>query len=237
MKYWITAGLIAIAPAIFAAEDERNWSANAELGYVDTSGNTKTTSVKARLGYNYEIERWRYQAGLDALNTEERGVRSAERYFGSNKLDYKYSERGYVFGFASYERDRFSGYEYQAVGAAGWGYRVLNRPNMTWDIEAGPGYRLSKLEDSAGGGDEDEFIVRGFTRYLWQLSESARFGQEVSVESGSDNTITRSITSLTTNIIGALALKATYTIKYTDDVPPGTRHMDREAALTLVYTF
>lgn len=238
-RYSLIAAALAVAlPA--AAQDagpNNPWSGDVEFGYVATSGNTDTKTVKGRADVKREVEKWRYNIHFDSLNTSEDDERSAEKYFLSNKLDYKYSDRGYLFGYASYEDDRFSGFDYQAVVAAGWGYRILENETMAWDAEVGPGYRINKVADDSDEDDDREVIIRGYTKYEWKLSSSAVFTQELSVEAGSDNTISKSVTALKSTIVGALAMKLSYTVKYTENVPQENKHADTETAVTLVYTF
>lgn len=224
-------------PAIAQDPGTGPWSGDLEFGYVATSGNTETKTVKSRADVKREVEKWRYTIHFDSLNTSEDDDRSAERYFLSNKIDYKYSDRSYLFGYASYSDDRFSGFDYQAVVAAGWGYRIIENSTMTWDAEIGPGYRINKVEDSATEDDDREAILRAYTKYEWELSSSATFSQELQVEKGGDNTISKSVTALKTTIIGALAMKLSYTVKYTEEVPVGNKHADTETAVTLVYSF
>ena len=52
-----------------------------------------------------------------------------------------------------------------------------------------------------------------------------------------DKTITRSTTSLKAQIVGQLAMKASFAVKYTDSVPADTKKTETETALTLVYSF
>jgi len=226
-------------PAISFGEDtDKHWGGDAELGYVSTAGNSDTSTLKARSDLRWENGNWRDQIHADALNSSEDDTRSAEKYFLSNKLDYKFSERSYVFGFTSYEHDTFSGFEYQATAALGVGYRLLQSDSMTWDVEGGPGYRVSKVnEDNTEDSDQRETILRLSTKYSWKLSDNATFEQEASVESGADNTITRSITSLKTTVIGRVAMKLSYTLKSQSHVPVDTKHTDTETAVTLVYSF
>jgi putative salt-induced outer membrane protein YdiY len=241
MRYLILTGLAFTVPLALADSDSappKIWSGSVEMGYVSTTGNTNTSNIKGHADLKREKDQWRYEAQADALNTEEDDKRSAEKYFLSNKLDYTFAPNTYTFGYASYENDRFSGYDWQAVVAAGVGYRLLDTDTMTWDVEAGPGYRYSKVsENTEGAGDEKEAIARLSTKYQWKLSDTAVFQEELSVESGSSNTVTRSITSLKTNIVGQLAMKLSYTVKHNTNVPPDTRRSDTETAVTLVYGF
>ncbi|MDX9874467.1 MAG: DUF481 domain-containing protein [Spongiibacteraceae bacterium] len=230
--------LLLALPLTASAQDVVGlWSTDIEFGYVSVSGNSESSSVKGRLDSKRESDNWRYHIHFDALNTSEDDTRSAERYFLSNKIDYKFGERSYSFLHASYEDDRFSGYDWQAVIAAGYGYRLIDRADMTWDIEGGPGYRVSKIADSSQDDDEREGILRLQTDFEWHLTDNATFEQVLSVEHGSENTVSRSTTSIKTTIIARLAMKLSYTVKYTDNVPTGTEHADRETAVTLVYSF
>lgn len=243
MRYFITTGLVcaaSLACADPAAAPAKLWTGNVEFGYVSTTGNSQSSSIKGHTDVKRERDKWRYLIQADALNTSEDNQRSAERYFLSNKLDYTFAPHTYTFGYASYENDRFSGYAWQGVVSAGIGYRLLDSETMTWDIEGGPGYRYAKISDvttDPDASDEKEAILRLSTKYQWKVSDTATFQQELSMESGSSNTVSRSITSLKTSIIGQLAMKLSYTVKHNTSVPPGTRRTDTETAVTLVYTF
>lgn len=216
------------------------WSGDMEAGYVSTSGNTEETSVKGRLDVNRETAEWRYNVHFDSLNNESDGERTAEKYFASNRLGYQFDERNYVFGYASYDEDHFSGFDFQATVSAGYGRRLLNTETMQWDLEVGPGYRFSKVdaEGTPEDGDEsEEAILRVFSKYEWSFTETSKFSQELSSEAGDDNTISKSITALQVRVIGALALKLSYTVKYTEEVPSDKEHADTETAVTLLYSF
>ena len=52
---------------------------------------------------------------------------SAQKFFGSAQANYKLENPDHrLFGFASYEDDRFNSFEYQATVAAGWSQKVWN---------------------------------------------------------------------------------------------------------------
>ncbi len=232
-----TAGISASSLGL-AQSAETKWDGDLELGYVSTSGNSETSNMKFRADAKRTSGNWLYDAHFDSLNSEEDGTRSAEKYFVSNRVSYSYTKENYWFGYGSYEDDRFSGYDYQATVAAGIGRRLIDRGTMNWDIEFGPGYRVGKLEqETADEKDDKEVIGRLFSKYSWQFSPNARFVQEIGVESGSDNTTSRSVTALKTDIAGGFALKLSYTIKYTEEVPDENKHADTETAVTLVYAF
>ncbi|MFT7127975.1 MAG: putative salt-induced outer membrane protein [Gammaproteobacteria bacterium] len=228
-----------ISAAINADEVEKSkiWSGDVEFGYVSITGNSEETSIKARTDINRERDIWLYNIHLESLNTKSDDNRSAEKYFLSNRLGREFTKTDYAFAYASYDEDHFSGFDYQATTAIGWGHRLVDKEHMQWDVEAGPGYRISKVDEGNNSDDSDEAIIRLFTKFDWTVSDTSSFSQSINVESGSDNTITKSDSALKVKIIGALALKLFYTIKYTEEVPMGTKHADTEMGVTLNYGF
>lgn len=223
-----------------AEEELKIWTGDIEFGYVNTTGNTEESSMKSKADITRERDAWRFTIFYDSLNTESDDERTAERYFYSNRLAYAYSEHNYSFAYASYDDDRFSGFDYQATASVGYGRRIYNQEDLKWDFEVGPGYRYSKYDDSdptITEDDEEEVIIRLFTKLDWGFTDTTTFGQSISVEAGEENTISKSITSLKTEIIGSLSLKLSYTIKYTEEVPADKKHADEETAITLAYSF
>lgn len=227
-----------IAAAAEKVEEEvKIWSGDVELGYVSTSGNTEETTTKTLANIKREKDEWRYGVLLESLNSEASGDRSAEKYFFSNRLAYQYSEKNFAFAYASYDDDRFSGFDYQATIAAGYGRRLINDDTMELDIEIGPGYRYSKVDDGSTADDSEEVIVRAFSNLIWDFSDNAQFNQTLNIEAGEESIISKSVSALKVKVIGALSMKLAYTIKYTDEVPDGTKHADTETSVTLNYSF
>jgi len=139
-----------------------------------------------------------------------------------------------LFGVVTYEDDKFSGYDYRVTEAIGYGRRVIEKTNMTLDLEIGPGSRQSKL----GSGESDsEAMLRVAANYGWTISKSSKFSEALTVEAGEDVTVTKSVTSLASQIEGNLSMKITFTYKNTSEVPAGLDETDTETAITLVYNF
>ncbi|MAS24669.1 MAG: hypothetical protein CMI08_04325 [Oceanospirillaceae bacterium] len=219
-----------------ADEDaEKSWKGSSELGYINTSGNTDTTSLNAKFGVMHSGENWDTTFKADALTSEEDGTTSKEKYASSLQFDRNFTKHHYLLFLGEYEDDRFSGYEYQSQVSVGYGYRAINNDTMQLDLEIGPGYRYDRLDE--GGETEDETILRTAANYFWEIRDGVEFTQEVSADTGSDNTILRSETGLKSQINGSLATKLTYSIKHTKEVPEDSENTDREFGVTLVYSF
>lgn len=238
MKYINLISLLAtllVSGSLVAADSNSLWTGEAELGLVSTTGNTETENFSGKAKVENDRTDWHHTATLETLRAKTAGTETAKRYLVSGKSDYKISDRAYAFGRLSYEDDQFSGFEYQANAALGAGYRVIKRETLTLDVEAGPGLRQSKLDDA----DDSE---RETTLYLssaldWKISATTTFTEELISEIGEDSTITKSVTGLKSQVAGNLAMKITYTIKNTSDVPDNVEETDTETAVTLVYSF
>lgn len=236
----LCSALATIGCSLINAEEvkpEKIWSGDVELGYVSISGNSEETSIKSKIDVNREKDIWRYNVHIDSLNTKSDDVRSAEKYFLSNRLGREYTKTDYTFAYVSYDEDHFSGFDYQTTTALGWGRRLIDQELMNWDIEAGPGYRISKVENDSNADDSEEAIFRLFSKFSWQFTDSAQLSQAINIESGSDNTITKADSAVKVKINGSLSIKVFYSIKYTEEVPPGTKHADTETGVTLTYSF
>ncbi|WP_269617572.1 DUF481 domain-containing protein [Zhongshania sp. BJYM1] len=234
-----TAATVAATGAFAQDAATKLWKGDVEFGYYQQDGNTDESSLLGKANAKRSNGQWTYDITAEAQNSETTGVRSAERYFLSNRLAYDFSEFNYTFGYASVDKDRFSGFVYQATLAGGYGRRILKNDRLTWDAEIGPGVRVTEFEtaSSAGDGQITEAILRMSTDFTYAVSETATFEQKLSVESGDENTVSKSTTSLKTKIVGGLGLKLSYTMEYNEVVPSGTVHMDRETAITVVYSF
>lgn len=244
----VATGLLTYSAAGVAEEEAKSpWVSTAELGYVNVSGNTETETIKAAVDVAYSIDQWTHKVHADALSsTSEVEVapaqtvsnRSAARWLLSGQSDFKFNDSDYMYGLASYEEDRFSGFQYQAKLGLGYGRRVIHTDVHELKFEVGPGYRMFKLEPPAADlSRQNDSFIRASAGYIWKVSPSATFTEDLTAEFGEDQDELKSVTALTANISGALAMKLSYTIKHLDVVPPGADNTDKEAAVTLVYKF
>lgn len=222
------------APVDTVDKPVSTWRAEIGIGYVKTTGNTDTESLKGDIKAVKEHDKWRHNIKIEGLNTSDSGVTTAERYFVSGKSDYRFSKFNYWYVTAAYDDDHFSGYDYRLSESIGYGRRLLERASLTIDTEIGPGARQSKTD---AGEHEDEFLLRLAGNLLWKVSEHSDFSEDLSSEIGEDNTISKSVTALSANINSNLAMKLSYMIKHTSTVPPGIDKTDTETVVTIVYKY
>ena len=224
---------------VIAADEVKPFSMDGEFGYIATTGNTETTSIKAKLSAHQELTQWSNDFTVEALYKKDEisGVEqtTAQKYFLSGQGNYKLENPDHrLFGFASYEDDKFSSYDYQATLATGWSHKLWEDDTSKFNYSIGPGYSFAETNE---GVEQNGFIVRAALDYQWKISDTANFKQLVSTEVGSDNTKSKSETSVSAQISGGLSLKVSLILDHNSDVADGIDNLDTQTAVTLVYSF
>lgn len=237
-KSLILLGLCAAGNA-FAADEVKPFSMDGEFGYIATTGNTETTSIKGKLSAHQELTQWSNDYIIEALYKKDQidGVdkTTAQKYFLSGQGNYKLENPDHrLFGFASYEDDKFSSFNYQATLAAGWSQKMWEDEVSKLNYSIGPGYSFSETKT---GEDQNGLIVRAAMDYQWKISDSANFKQLLSTEIGEDNTKSKSETSVSAKITEGLSLKVSLIMDHNSDVPAEKDNLDTQTAITVVYTF
>ena len=235
----LVVGLLALTTPVLAAEEEAEeeespWAGNVKLGYLATTGNTESSSLNFGFKVGYTAGLWLHEATGAAIQSAESNVNTAEAYDLGWNSRRSVTEQDFLFGRLDWRKDRFGSIEEQFTQTVGYGRRLIDREAHKLDGELGVGARQADLAD---GTDESETIFTGRMTYAWTISETASFGQALLVESGSSNTFSESVTSLSARLVGGLALVASYTIRHNSDVLPGTEDTDTRAALSLEYAF
>ena len=232
-------GLLLVG-AVKAEEAKPPYVGTAELGYLQTTGNTETSSLKGKVNVTFDLEKWRNSVTVEGFNASTDEDTTSERYLLSAKSDYKWSDNHFFFGSFRYEDDRFSSFEYQSILSFGYGNRLLDTKVHRFEIEFGPGFRSSEAVATIENPDpetEEEVIIHLGWDFLWNFSESASFTQNTDIDSGDSNTSVVAETAVTSKLTGALALKVAYTVRYNEEVAVGKEKRDKESTVAITYNF
>lgn len=222
--------VLASPTAAFAA----TWQPGAELGIVNTTGNSETTSINGRFGLKAEEHLWSHDYYLAALRSESDDELTANRYEIGAKSDRKLTERSYLGAAARYESDDFSPYDYQATLALNYGGWLLREEGHSFKLEGGPGVRRAQLADT--GEVDAGALLRGFADYQHQITDSTRFFNTTLVEATSDNTFAQNDIGIAVSINKSLALKAAFQARHNTEVPVGTENTDTLTSVNIVWT-
>ena len=231
--------LVLVASTGYAEEsEERRWEDEAELSYVDTSGNSDVTTLSAKNKLTYQFTdkisaRWKFQA----LNGESNGKRDAESYFTEIRGNYAPTERFFNYLSANWLKDRFADIDHRYTFGAGSGYKFLSGPRHSLLGEAGLTYTVEELINDS---DTEYLGGRLYTEYEYQISKDTRFSQ--SLEALLDfedmqNYMLNSETALITAINSVFSFKTSYVIKYDNEPAENSDDTDTVLAASLVASF
>jgi putative salt-induced outer membrane protein len=237
-KHLILFGLCA-AGNVFADDAVKSFSMDGEFGFIATTGNTETTSIKGKLSAHQELTQWSNDFIVETLYKKDEindvEQTTAQKYFLSGQGNFKLENPDHrLFGFTSYEDDRFSSYNYQATLASGWSQKMWEDDASKFSYSVGPGYSFAQTNE---GVDQNELIVRAALNYQWKISDTAIFKQLLSTEVGSDNTKSKSETCLSAQLSGDLSLKVSLILDHNSNVADDIDNLDTQTAVTLVYSF
>jgi putative salt-induced outer membrane protein len=203
-------------------------------GYIST-GNTKEWGVTGTASLKRQGKTWVHSLDLLADIKNENHERVTDRlsasYFG--RRNFTGSNWFAVMGLR-YERDQFAGYSRRFGQFLGGGYQLVNNDRLKWDVMAGPGFRQTRFIDAE---NENQLGLYARTTFAWQITDTVKFGEELSAAVGKGNDSYLSTTSVTTDIYGAFALRLSFVGEVETSPPPGRGKVDTYTRATVVYTF
>lgn len=237
-----------------AAEKKPAYTASAELGFLYKTGNTKSVDVKAGFNLKYEKEKWRTTAAFNILakKLEKEDTDGNEEFETTdNKWDilaqtnYTIGEEGknYLYGNLAHEQDKFSGFESQSSFSAGWGRNWYKTENSSFFADIGPGikYDVTRATDTNPSENDTNLIIQAQAIYTHKFNDHVSFKQffvaRQATESG-ENSVYKSETSVTAQLIDALQLKFALRIDYDTEVDEAKyENTNTETSMTLIYNF
>lgn len=228
-------------------------SGSVEIGAFFNTGDKDYVIAKGRSDLNHEVGKLRTNWILDIFGrkteevNEETGKKTYEttdqKWSTSLQSNYTLEKDGknYIFGYVSYEDDRFNGFDYQTSVAAGWGRRWYETEEAYFDAEIGPGFRIDEIAetDEHNNKTKSAAIIRTAATYERSIWSTFEFKQTLSAEiapKAGENTKIKSVSSITTKLIESLALKFAFTVDHNTEVESDTANTRTESSLTLVYS-
>ena len=217
-------GLVVVFALVTGAyAEEKRWSDEAEVSFVDTGGNTDVVSLSAKNLFKYKFtDKLEGTWKLGALYGESDGEKNAESYFTELRLDYLFTERFYSYANGGWMQDKFAGIDSRYHLGPGVGYKFLDGPKHLLAGELGVNYVQEEYIDNT---DEDYLVGRAFVGYEYAFTEKSKFSQSLeflySFDDSEDYNL-NSETALIAALNDYLSLKASYVVKFDNKPVPET---------------
>ncbi|WP_296596430.1 YdiY family protein [Phenylobacterium sp.] len=210
------------------------WKGEGQAGGFVSTGNSDDVGASAGLTFAKETLRWRHEVKLAGDYQRSGGAVSKERYFAGYAGQWKLNARAFVASSLTAERDRFAGYRARFAESVGVGYRLIDRPDLKLNVQAGPALRQISYYDR---GDEIAFAGRFGSDLAWTLRPDLVFTQNTSLFLDTVSSTLTSTTALTTKLRGDLSARAAFDLRVETEPPAGREHTDTTTRASLVYSF
>jgi putative salt-induced outer membrane protein len=246
----VIGALLIAVPLVASADDlPQGLSGKGQAGYVMSRGNSDTDAANAKIDLFMLTPQWKHAFTLEGLFGRSGEVTSAERWDLRLQSDYTINTKLFAFGALAYQDDRFSGFQYQASGSGGLGYRFFDSSSTKLSVQGGVGYRLLRpetlLKDDASGavygripGDrESEVVGTGGIDFMHQFNSSTKLTDKMIVESGASNTSIKNDLALEVKMSKKLALAAGYSVLHNTKPADDVKRTDTITTLNVVYAF
>ena len=225
---------------------QAQWTGKAELGYLQSSGNTEAASANTKVDLTKESAKWKNNYYAAALYSENAEFSTAERYEARYQADYKITDRMSWFGALRGEQDRFSGFAYQASVSTGASYKFIDSPTTKLDASLGAGYKKFREEilvksdagevlDRIQGESGDGIVGTLSSDFEHSFTETTKLTNKLLTEFGGDNTAVANDIALQVSMTQSFALAVGFGIRYNSDPPALADDLDTLTTINLVY--
>jgi putative salt-induced outer membrane protein len=247
--------VVGLAPLIGLADDappppppQGVWTGKGQAGYVSSRGNSDSKSANAMLDMALVEGPWKHTFHLAGLYGQSGGIVSAERWDTGGQSNYDLTRQVFAFGGLRFEHDLFSGFQYQASGTVGLGYKFFDSNALKLSAQAGIGYRKLRPEDIVKD-DAGRVITRTLepsqdgpvgafgVLYSQALTHTTTLSDTLLIETSSSDTLTTNALALAVKISTKLALSVGYHIIDNSKPPAGVKNLDTLETINLVYAF
>jgi putative salt-induced outer membrane protein len=264
----IALSTILISSLMMAAEPNTNKDdvlvTHTELGYIETTGNTKTTTfsldAKAKKGWGKHIGNFMF----DGQYASDDSVETKNKFVTELTYDYEFTKR-FAFNYLlGYKSDKFSGFESQFYTGPGAKYKAIisDAHNLTFDgniLYAEDVYDTVYVDGTgtviAYPTDPNSIVgsvlltpsykdryaayrVKGV--YGWQMLENLKFSQELSFRGSfetSDNYFAYSKSGLTSKLSDIFSAGLSYKVDYVNIPADGKEKTDTTLTLNLIIDY
>jgi putative salt-induced outer membrane protein len=193
--------------------------------------------------------RWTVSGGLAALYASTGGYSTQQDTNANLQGDLALSKRTFWFSTARWDRNLFTGFEYQDSVATGAGYNFIGTTATQLSGELGVGYRIENPEilttgpagniierEHVPGSMQRDAVLQAGANYSQQINSLTKITNTLLVQYGTSDTTTSDDLALTVSVDASLSLAVGMQLVNNTSPPPGSaRHTDTVMTVNLVY--
>lgn len=134
------------------AKELNHWSGTASIGLTARAGNTEQIEFNGQLHLQRRTPASRLSLDYLGNISSVDSVESARNHRVNSEFDVWLSRRFYlIVPFVEYYQDPFQNLAHRLTVGLGVGYDLIDRPNLEWNITAGPAFQKAWFESAQPG--------------------------------------------------------------------------------------
>jgi putative salt-induced outer membrane protein len=265
MKKIVLSSLIASTLLVSAHAEEVKVTplkTHAELGYIETNGNTSTKTFNADVTAKKSWGKHQGKIAFDGQYAEDSGTETKNKYLIELNYNYAFTDRFAFDYLVGYKSDKFSGFTYQFYTGPGAKYKVLVSDQQNLSVEGNILYAQDQYADTnydaagnivaypnpdnvhvvntVSGEKEDYAAYRVKAAYDYAFSKTLKFNQELTMRGQLDdmqNYFAYSKSSLNAKLSDIFSAGISYKIDYVNRPPVDKDSTDTTLTLNLIADF
>jgi putative salt-induced outer membrane protein len=210
---------------------------HSEFSYINTKGNTNTTSLAFEGSAKKQWETHIFRLNANIYKSTDNGKTSKNKWLSEFNYDYQICPRISINYLMGYKEDRFSGFEYQFYTGPGMGVKAIDATDHKLNLQTNLLYGEDKPENLPG---DDYVSTKLGVDYRWQIFDNLKFIQEATYRINLEETEQNffySKTAIENKINSTLSMGVSYKIDYVNSPPPPSVKTDRMFLVSLIIDY
>jgi putative salt-induced outer membrane protein YdiY len=217
--------------------EAKKWKQSLSLGMNVARGNTETTQFNTRYDARKKNKKDSYSFKIAANFGEDKVKKNTDNHLFGAQYNRIISQKYFWLVNTSYEVDHIADLDYRYQFSPGLGYKIIDKEDQDWDIEAGLGYQVEKydLESSEGS-----MAYRFAEKWNYDINKNASLWHSAEISGRFDegeDYIIKAVLGVQSKIAGNLSLKSFIKDKYTNVPARRKKKNDFSFNTVLVYSF
>lgn len=210
---------------------------HSEFSYINTKGNTNTTSLAFEGTIKEEWEHHRLRLRGDAYRSTANSLVSKDKWSAEVNYDFPLCSRVSMNYLTGYKDDRFSGFNYQFYTGPGMGIKIINDTDYKLDLQGNLLYDVDKPNDLPS---YHYLSSKLGAIYNWKIQNNLKFIQEATFRMNLKETqynFFYSKTAFENKINSSLSMGVSYKIDYVNTPPELSFRSDRTFLVSLIVDY
>lgn len=212
----------------------QGWKGSVALSASQDAGNSSSSDLSLAGRATLGVGDWSHSFGFAAEYLDSDDANATTDLYGTYEGSRYFTPKLYAFGTARGELNEASENRIDAFAGVGLGYRVVNTPNHTWRVQAGPGMRY--IKDQADVSTSEAGFIAS-SRYYYAITDTVSLTNDTDVLGSSTNTVATNDLGVNFKVSNKLTTRVSYRTEHNSDAGDLLKSTDSTFGLAVVMGF